>query len=131
MILESLSRELGYPVCQYGRTAGYWGIPVEKIGLVLDLSRDDIVHLRKEFISDRIDEITGYVMENEDPGAYLKEYEFVGYLAYLAFSWMLDIVRGEIVDILDFAWFKDDLPQRFIQKVEETVRKWDNQGIVG
>jgi hypothetical protein len=127
MILESLSREMGYPVYQYGRTAGYWGIPVGKIELVLDLSRDDIVHLREEFIRDKIDEITEHVMESEDPRAYLKGYEFVDHLAYLASSWMRDMIRGEIVDILDFVWFKDDLPQRFIQKVKETVRKWDDQ----
>jgi DNA-binding transcriptional MerR regulator len=127
VILESLSRELGYPVYQYGRSAGYWGIPVEKIEMVLDLSRDDIIRLREEFIKEKIDEITEHVMESEDPRAYLEKYEFEGYLADLASLWILDMIRGEIVDILDFVWFKDNLPRRFIQKVEETVRRWNNQ----
>jgi hypothetical protein len=32
-----------------------------------------------------------------------------------------------VVDVLEFIKFKDDLPRRFIQKVKDTVKKWDNQ----
>jgi hypothetical protein len=127
MIIESLSKEIGYPVYQYGRMAGSWGIPVEKIELVLNVPKQEIVELREQFIKDKVDGITEYVMESDDPEAFLREPDFIGYLADLASLWISDMIRGEIVDILDFVWFKDDLPRRFIQKVEETVGKWDNQ----
>ncbi len=125
MIIDEIRKELRVPVYQYGRTAGYWGIPLEEIEWKYEIPDRLKERIKKGFLqSKEFNDFFAWVRQEYKS---IEEYGVYDSLYHA----LRDYIRNQISykKIYPFALikFKNNLPERFIKLVRETVSYWDGQ----
>jgi hypothetical protein len=126
-LVDSLRDDLGVWVYQYGRMAGYWGIPVEKIEIEIKIPEGKKRDLIEDFLSSKeFDELYKYLIKSEERVQFTDiDIEFL--IREALETYINNLVKNGQLDFAEFVKFKDNLPERFIELVEETVEYWDSQ----
>jgi len=128
-IVESLREDLSVEdVYQYGRMGGYWGIPVENIEIEIKIPEWKKRELINGFlVSKWFDELYDYLIDVNERVDFTDEVLIESHIRDALEIYIDDLVRDGQLNFVEFVKFKDNLPERFIELVEETVEYWDSQ----